>query len=164
MTEDQKNKDFVQLYRSHIDDITTLAMTNGTAFELFMLLIKHMDGSNALCVSNKVLQEILGKSKQTICNAVKYLRENGWICVLKSGTTNVYVVNPEVSWTSYANEKSYCRFNGSFLLSSSENAEYLKNPKATTHYKTIDPGFIEAVKQNKENFIANADSYKNSKL
>lgn len=150
MTEEQKNKDFVQVYRDHIDDIARLARENGKAYDLFMLLIKHMDGTNALCVSNKALQELLGCSKPTVCKAVNYLKDNGWICILKSGTSNVYIVNPDVVWTSYGNQKKYCRFNANVLLSSSENAEYLKNPKATTHFKTVDNAFMKSVQANRK--------------
>ena len=70
-------------YRDHVDDVAKLARDNGKAYDLFMLLIKHMDGTNALCVSNKALQELLSCSKPTVCKAVNYLRDNGWICVLK---------------------------------------------------------------------------------
>lgn len=152
MTEEQKDRDFVKVFRNHIDDIAKLARENGKAYDLFMLLIKHMDGTNALCVSNKALQELLNCSKPTVCKAVNYLRENGWVCILKSGTSNVYIVNPEVAWTSYGNQKSYCQFQSNVLLSSSENAEYLNNPKATNHFKTVNQEFIKSVQANKERF------------
>lgn len=152
MTEEQKDKDFVKVFRNHIDDIAKLARENGKAYDLFMLLIKHMDGTNALCVSNKALQELLNCSKPTVCKAVKYLKDSGWVCILKSGTSNVYIVNPEVAWTSYGNQKSYCQFQSNVLLSSSENAEYLNNPKATNHFKTVNQEFIKSVQANRERF------------
>jgi len=65
---------------------------------------------------------------------------------MKSGTSNVYIVNPDVAWTSYADQKATCNFHANVILCSSENAEYLKNPKATTHYKTINNEFMLAVK------------------
>lgn len=152
MTEEQKDKDFIKLFRSHIDDITNLAKENSKAYDLFMLLLKNMDGNNALCVSNTVLQELLDCGKATIFRAVKYLKEHGWICVLKNGTSNVYIVNPDVAWTSYANEKKYCKFQATVLLSSTENNEFLNNSKAFTHFKTIDKDFIQSVMNKKEEF------------
>ena len=152
MTEEQKNRDFIQLYRDHIDDVAKLARDNGKAYDLFMLLVKHMDGTNALAVSNVALSELLQVTTRTIQRAVKYLKDSGLICVLKTGTSNVYIVNPEVAWTSYGNQKQYCKFKANVLLSSSENAEYLKNPKATTHFKTIDSDFIKSVQNNREQF------------
>ena len=161
MNEEQKNRDFIQLYRDHVDDVARLARENGKAYDLFMLLIKHMDGANALCVSNSALQELLDCGKATVCRAVKYLKDNGWICVLRSGSSNVYIVNPDVAWTSYGNQKQYCRFQANVLLSSSENAEYLNNPKATTHFKTVDHEFIRSVQAKQEEFENKCNDIKN---
>lgn len=152
MTEEQKNKDFVQFYRPFFDDIAKLGHDSPMGMQLFMLLCKHMDGSNALCVSNVALSEILNTTTRTVQRAVKYLKDNGWLCILKSGTSNVYIVNPDVAWTSYGNQKQYCKFQANVLLSSSENAEYLNNPKATTHFKTIDKDFLNSVRAKKERF------------
>lgn len=160
MTEEKKNKDFVQVYRSYIDELTKLALEQPKSYKLLMLLIKHMDGTNSLIVSNVVLQELLGLSRATVCRSVKYLKENGWIDVLKSGTTNVYVVNPNVAWTSYANQKEYCKFNSSVLLSATENAEFLKNRDATNHYKTIDTEFIKAIQEKQTAYEEECKNFK----
>lgn len=165
MDKEQKNQDFIQIYRSHIDDITRLAGENYTAFKLLQLLIKHMDGANALCVSNVALMEVMGGvSRATVTRSVKYLKDNGWICVLKTGSSNVYIVNPEIAWTSYGNQKSYCRFQSSVLLSSSENNEFLNNPRATTHFKTVDIGFIKSVQEKREQFEKNNKDINNEQL
>lgn len=147
--EEKKNRNFVQLYRPQIDNVTELAFENPTAFRLLMFLIKNMDYSNALCVSNTALQEVMELSKPTICRAIKYLKDNGWVCVLKQGTSNVYVINPDVAWTAYENQKQYCKFNATVFLSGSENAEYLKNPNATTHFKTVSEDFMKQVRDNR---------------
>lgn len=161
MNDDSKNKDFVQLYRRHIDDVARLARDNRSAYDLFMFLIKHMDGFNALCISTNVLAEIMGVSTRTIFRATKYLKDTGWICILKSGSTNVYIVNPDIAWTSYGNQKLYCRFATNVILSSTENAEYLKNPKATAYFKSIDPDFIKSVQEHQKQFESQALAYNN---
>ena len=160
MTEEQKNRDFIQLYRDHIDDVAKLARDNGKAYDLFMLLVKHMDGTNALAVSNIALSELLQVTTRTVQRAVKYLKDNGWVCVLKSGTSNVYIVNPDVAWTSYGNQKQYCKFQANVLLSSSENAEYLKNPNATTHFKTVDNEFMKSVQEKQKQFEKEYERFK----
>lgn len=157
MTKESKNDNFVQLYREHINDIANLALSNKPAYRLFMLLIEHMDGTNALAVSNAALQELLGYSKVTVCKAIKFLKDNGWVCILKNGTSNVYVVNPEVAWTSYDNQKKYCKFNANVLLSSTENAEYLNNPNASTHFKTIDAEFMKTAQRKRKQFLEEAN-------
>ena len=160
MTEEQKNRDFIQLYRDHIDDVAKLARDNGKAYDLFMLLVKHMDGTNALAVSNIALSELLQVTTRTVQRAVKYLKDNGWVCVLKSGTSNVYIVNPDVAWTSYGNQKQYCKFQANVLLSSSENAEYLKNPNATTHFKTVDNEYMKSVQEKQKQFEKEYEMFK----
>ena len=160
MTEEQKNRDFIQLYRDHIDDVAKLARDNGKAYDLFMLLVKHMDGTNALAVSNIALSELLQVTTRTVQRAVKYLKDNGWVCVLKSGTSNVYIVNPDVAWTSYGNQKQSCKFQANVLLSSSENAEYLKNPNATTHFKTVDNEFMKSVQEKQKQFEKEYEMFK----
>ncbi len=149
--QEYKNKDFIQFYRKHIDILSELA-SNKKALDLFILLCKHMDGTNALCVSYQVLCELLNCSRMTVSRAVKYLKDKGYVCVLKSGSSNIYVVNPDIAWTSYGNQKKYCKFQSTVLLSSTENNEILNNPKATTRFKTIDSSFIESTKERKEQF------------
>lgn len=57
-----------------------------------------------------------------------------------------------MAWTSYGNQKQYCKFQANVLLSSSENAEYLKNPNATTHFKTVDNEFMKSVQEKQKQF------------
>ncbi len=147
MEQDAKNSNFVQLYRGAIDELTNLSK-NQTAYRLFMFLVKHMDGLNALCVSGKALSEFLGLSRQTISLNVKFLRDNGWIDVLKQGTSNVYIVNSDVVWTSYDYQKKYCRFQGNILLSDRESKEWILDRKdADTHFKHIDDSILELLRK-----------------
>ena len=146
---EDKNQDFIQLYRGNLDNLVALSQ-NKQAFDLFMLLMKHMDGMNALTASYKVLTEILGISDSTLKRAIKYLKDNGYLCVLKSGTSNVYVINPDIAWTSYGYQKQYCKFQSNLLLSSTENHEYLNNPKAMNRYKEINPEFVKQVMEKRE--------------
>lgn len=149
-TENRQNRDFVQIYRSFMDEIALLGRENQVALELFMFISKHMDNNNALCVSMKALEELLGYSRQTLSKAVKHLKEKGWLCVLKSGSTNIYIINPDVAWTSYDGQKKYCKFQTNVIVTASENAEYLKNREASFKYKHIDDGFIDGIREKKQ--------------
>ncbi|NFO89540.1 helix-turn-helix domain-containing protein [Clostridium botulinum] len=152
INEEQKNKDFVQFKRPFLDEIAKLGSENSMAFKLFMFVCKHMDGGNALCVSMQTLTELLETSRQTLSKAVKYLKDNGWLCVLKSGTSNVYIINPDVAWTSYSDQKQYCRFQATVVLSASENNAFLNSRKAITRFKTIDTEFIDNMKKENEEY------------
>lgn len=146
----RENKNFVMFYRNFMDEIANMAGENITAYRLFMLLCKHMDGGNALIISMTALTELMGLSRQTISKAVKYLSNKGWICVMKSGTSNVYVVNPEVAWTSYASQKASCKFKANVILCGSENSEFLNNKNAFNRFKTIDTEFINSLRSNND--------------
>ena len=148
--ENRQNKNFVQFYRPFMDEIAELGTKNPVALKLFMFITKHMDYNNSLGVSMKALQEILGYSRQTLSKAVKYLKDKGWLCVLKSGTMNIYILNPQIVWTSYDGQKQWCKFQTNVIVTPSENAEYLENVQASFKYKQIDNAFIESVKSKRE--------------
>lgn len=148
----RQNRDFVQLYRPFMDELGELGSENPVSLKIFMFIAKHMDNNNALCVSMKALQEILGYSRQTLYKGVKHLKEKGWLCILKSGTTNIYILNPEVVWTSYDNQKTYCKFQTNIIVTPSENAEYLKSAQSSFKYKHIDEKFIENTKEQHNNY------------
>ena len=100
----------------------------------------------------KALEEALGLARTTLWRAVRYLKDKGWLCILKTGTSNVYIINPDIEWTSWANQKQYCRFNTSVIVTPSENPDFLKNPKASTRYKHIDDTFIDTMKAKRKAF------------
>lgn len=156
-TEENKNKNFVQLNRDFMMDIAILGKENSSALSVFMFISQNMDGNNALCISMKALEEALELSRSTLSRAVKYLKEKGWLCILKTGTSNVYIINPDIEWTSWANQKQYCKFQTNVIVSPSENIDFIKNPKASTRYKHIDDTFIESLKINQKKFKEKID-------
>lgn len=155
----EKNENFIQFYNDYMDAITNLAMTNKQAFRLFMFLVSHMDNANALCASYNVLTTILQISQSTLKRSISYLYNHGWIDILKSGGTNVYIINPEIAWKSYNNRKKYCKFNANIIVSQEENPQhekdildtsYLNNYDASNRFKHIDENFIKNVQKNRE--------------
>ena len=126
----KRNRDFIQLSRKHLMQLTELAGKNYMAFKVFMTIAKYMDGGNALCISMQGLLESLGVSLSTVNRAVKYLKEEGWVQVYKTGSSNVYVLNDHAVWTSYADERKYCMFDHSkIFITESENGDALANRK-----------------------------------
>ena len=120
----KKNVDFVQISRKNMAALRKMALENPTAMSLFMFLSQYMDYSGAVICSQTVLQEALNKSRKSIYSAIKYLRENNFIEVLKSGTANVYALNYEVVWSSWNTSKKYAAFKGNILLSKTENQDF----------------------------------------
>lgn len=121
---EKKNSNFIMMYREHMTEIRWLINKSGKAANILNFILEHMDYNNALMCSYQVFMDYFEISHSTVVRAIKLLKENGFIDVLKSGTSNVYIVNQEIAWTSWDNQKKYCKFNGNILISAKENKDY----------------------------------------
>lgn len=126
--EDKKSpfKNFAQLNRDKLVQVRSMLRGNPNAAVVFMFIVEHMDKMNALVCSYKVMQEQLDMGRTTLSNAIKYLKEKGFLYVYKTGTANVYCLNPDVVWTSYGKNTRYCKFPANVILSASEQEETVK--------------------------------------
>lgn len=122
--EEKKNANFIQLYRENLPELRWLMSKHPFASSVLFFIIEHMDTKNALACSFAVLEDYFGKSRMTIHRAIKVLEENGFIDILKMGTSNVYVVNHQIAWTSYNTNKKFAKYEGNILVSKKENKDY----------------------------------------
>ncbi|MES9155192.1 hypothetical protein ABEP41_11995, partial [Cutibacterium acnes] len=68
--------DFVQVSRAELRAIADLGAKSALALDLLMVLAQSMDKQNAVMISFKAMQQILGKSRPTLDRAVRLLRED----------------------------------------------------------------------------------------
>lgn len=144
----KKNSPFSRWYqvnKDHTDELLWLLEHNPTAYRILLFLCDHMDAYNAVMCSYAVLQEALDISRSTASRAISLLRDRGYIHVYRSGTSNVYVANPELVWNSWGNNRQYCEFPANIILSQSEQEE--RRPK--TQNKKITS--VQRKKNNKSN-------------
>lgn len=130
----KENADFVMLYRRFIQQLAGLGTQDAQALRVLLFLIRHMDTKNALAVPMSLMSEMLGVTRQTVSAKIKFLSDNGWISIYKLGRANVYVVNPELVWTSYADQKAYCKFDAAVMLSSDDNWQLRKPDKVALRH------------------------------
>lgn len=144
----KKNSSFVQLTKSVGTSVINQAIAeNAVSVQILMFFLENMNNQNAIMVSQKTLTEVLGKSRTTIYNALKYLDSNGIVATGKIGTANTYIVNPEVAWQNSHQAKKYVKFNGAILLGETENKELFEKFNKT---KFASIPKIEAQKQKNE--------------
>jgi len=124
MEELKKNHNFIQLYKDHMPELRWLMSNHGFANNLLFFILEHMDNRNALACSYTVFEDYFEKSRSTIYRNLKVLEENGFIDILKMGTSNVYLVNEDLAWTDKNTNKKYSKYDGKILVSKKENKDY----------------------------------------
>lgn len=114
---------WTQFNLEHTKELIWLAVKHPKAHAILYFLVDQMDQYNAVMCSTKILEEVLGISRQTISKNIAILKENGFIAVLKSGTSNVYTINDKVYWKSWGTNKKYSKFPANVILGLSEQEE-----------------------------------------
>jgi Fe2+ or Zn2+ uptake regulation protein len=122
--QEDRNANFVQLYRDNMPEMRWLMTNHAFASSLLFFILEHMDNRNALACSYSVFEDYFEKSRMTIYRAIKLLQENGFIDVLKMGTSNLYLVNADLAWTDSNSNKKYAKYDGKILVSKKENKDY----------------------------------------
>lgn len=115
--------DFTQLNNKTIDSLIALVDENPQAMKVLLFIIQNMDGYNKLVCSYTVIQERFGISHATVWRHIKYLKEHGYIYAQKTGSSNVYILSPELGWKSYGSNLKYCKFPANVILSYNEQKE-----------------------------------------
>lgn len=122
--EDKKNINFVQLYKDHMPEVRWLMNNHAFASSLLFFILEHMDNRNALACSYNVFEDYFNKHRSTIYRNLKILQENGFLDIYQMGSSNVYVINHDLAWTSYNTNKKYAKYDGKILISKKENKDY----------------------------------------
>lgn len=115
--------DFTQLNNKTIDSLIALVDENPQAMKVLLFIIQNMDGYNKLVCSYTVIQERFGISHATVWRHIKYLKEHGYIYAQKTGSSNVYILSPELAWKSWGANIKYCKFPANVILSYNEQKE-----------------------------------------
>lgn len=114
---------WTQFNNDHTKELMWLAINYPKAHAILYFLVDQMDEYNAVMVSYKVIQEVMGIGRTTASQSIKILKNNGYIAVLKSGTSNVYAINDNVYWKSWGNNRRYSKFPATVVLALSEQEE-----------------------------------------
>lgn len=122
--ERKKNHNFIQLYRDNMSELRWLMSNHSFASSLLFFILEHMDNRNALACSYSVFEDYFDKSRSTVYRAIKLLEENGFLNVLKMGSSNVYVVNEDLAWSDSNDKKKFAKYDGKILVSKKENKDY----------------------------------------
>lgn len=97
---------YYMMSRAAEKNLRAIQRDNPTAALMFSVIREHMQiGTNALTISQAALGKILGSSRTTIYRASKYLSENNYVQLVKTGNITTYVVNERVAFAGSAGQR-----------------------------------------------------------
>jgi len=67
-----------------------------TAARIFLFLSKYSNDDNVVVASSSVLEIALKKTRPYLGKCIKYLKDNGYLAVINSGQTSVYILNSDI--------------------------------------------------------------------
>ena len=97
-----------------------LAEQSPTQFRILMVMAEKMDQNNAVMISNKAFQALLGVTRQTISNSVGVLAKNNWLKIMKVGTSNAYFLNSKAFWTDRIDKQRFAEFTATIITTEKE--------------------------------------------
>lgn len=112
---------------------------NPSASKVFDFLKATMNSKNIVCVSAQTMANRLGISERSVTRANKYLVDNNWLQIRKTGTSNVYFLNPGLVWkdktgkrlTSIqeydSNQFYFTEFDAKIIIGSEEQEDFENN-------------------------------------
>ena len=136
---EEKNKSrFVYFAQQNLQDMAVDALmevaNNPLAMKMYLLIVKKMDGYNALVASYTFFMEYFNTSEASVKRAVKKLKDCGVLQVKQMGrNSSLYILNPEIVWKTNSANVQYCEFTAKVCLSKkewSEGNEKEENPVA----------------------------------
>ena len=63
------------------------------------------------------------------------MKDKGYIYILKSGSANVYTINPKIIWKSWGKNIKYCEFPANIIISKAE--QEADTAKINEHFKKV---------------------------
>ncbi len=121
MSATKLNKRFVQL--SDPDGILAqeaLTRAHPAAASLFLFFMRKIDADNCLIVSQEIIADYMRTSVRTAQRAIKFLKDNNYIQVYKTGSSNVYTLNADIVWKSDGEGRVNALLTGKVMLSLAE--------------------------------------------
>ena len=135
------NHNFVQVSRAYLKAWRGLIRKNGLAAEILFYLVERMGRTtNAVVCSYATLTEVTGYSRRSVATAIKILKDDRWIQVVKIGNASAYCINEKVIWQAGTNQRKYAIFSATVVASGSEQESdyHLKTKEKLTYIPFVE--------------------------
>lgn len=121
-----KNPPFIQITKGVAPNLFRKLSKSGIEVLMFLLDNLAMNDVNIISVSQATMADELNISRQSVMRGVKELTDLKILYVGKVGTSNVYIINPDVAWANSYRKRESLILKGSIILGYNENQELFK--------------------------------------
>lgn len=121
-----KNNPFIQLRKGVAPNLIRQLSKSGIDVLMFLFDNLNMADVNIISVSQATIADQLNISRQSVMRGVKELSDLKIIHIGKVGTSNVYIMNPDVAWANSYRKRQSLIMKGSIILGQKENEELFK--------------------------------------
>lgn len=111
---------FFQFTKHAFPVVRQLLEKNSTAARIFFFFVDIMNKDNALVISQQAITDVLGIGRTTVWKSIKYLEDNKFIKVIKSGHANIYALNADIVWQKTLDGKKFAKFSAQVFVTESE--------------------------------------------
>ncbi len=119
--------------------VEELSRRNPVASSVFTFLVNNMGSENALIVSYEAMMSHFQRGRRSLSDSIKYLKENKYISVLKSGNMNIYCINARIVWNQSQDKIHYAKFNAAVYVCKSEQMDKKHIKNSHINYTTPKP-------------------------
>ena len=121
-------KQFGEREQKAVGYLQKLVNEQPKALNILYFIFDNMDEDNALVCNYKVLEETFGYSISTIKRCIKYLKDNKYLYVYKTGVSNIYLADDRLVWEPYG-DTEFSTFHANVIISTSEQEQKAGEPK-----------------------------------
>jgi hypothetical protein len=143
------NPPFFQFTKHAFPVVRQLLEKNSAAARIFFFFVDTMNKENALVVSQQAITDVLGIGRTTVWKSVKYLEDNKFIKIVKSGHANIYVLNADIVWQKSLEGKKFAKFSAQVFV--------MENEQVPTYNESLPHISARPSKNNKMNTARDSD-------
>jgi hypothetical protein len=117
---------WVQTERAAHEAFASLITRSPLAAKIMHLLVARVGNNNAVVISQGVLAELAGASRQGVQKALRILSQERWLEIRQIGdraTVNAYVLNDRIVWHGPRDGLRYSLFSATVIASSAEQPD-----------------------------------------
>jgi hypothetical protein len=115
-----RSQGWVQTEKKAHQAMWKLGVKHPMALSVLHFMVSRLNrGTNGVVISASALAQQMGISTRTVQSTIAVLRDCKFVQVLKTGNTNIYIINSQIAWQGDRGHR-FSSFNAEILIHESE--------------------------------------------